>query len=201
MPSGLTCEIGDGQTFEEFVWRCARAMGALIHMREDGTDVRLTLPKADDWHEKHANEARLGLDRLRHMSDDEAEKKALADYKKDIRYYEKYLADKERQRTAYEAMLAKVEAWQPPTPDHENFKKMMRDQITESIKWDCDVRLDPPKLVSGAEWREQRIEVLRDSLAYHLREDEAEHRRAKERRAWVLALAESVPIPEKLRPL
>ena len=35
-------------------------------------------------------------------------------------------------RERYETMLAEVEAWQPPTPDHEELKRFMADQLRES---------------------------------------------------------------------
>jgi hypothetical protein len=41
MPTGYTCIIEDKPdvTFAEYVWRCARAFGALLSMREDSLDA------------------------------------------------------------------------------------------------------------------------------------------------------------------
>ena len=107
------------------------------------------------------------------------------------------------QREAYEAMLEKVRAWEPPTPDHENFKRVMEEQITESIRFDCgtDRDSDPPKPITGPEWHEQRLEIASKDVEYHTKELAKAIACAKERREWVEALIESVPIPEKLRPL
>jgi len=43
MPTGYTNCIKDGVTFEQFVWKCARAMGALVMMRDEPSNV-------DGWH-------------------------------------------------------------------------------------------------------------------------------------------------------
>lgn len=37
MPTGYTANVPDGITFEQFVWQCARGMGALVMMRDEPT--------------------------------------------------------------------------------------------------------------------------------------------------------------------
>ena len=41
MPTGYTAPIKDGISFNDFMWGCARAFGALIMMRDDppGTPI------------------------------------------------------------------------------------------------------------------------------------------------------------------
>lgn len=67
------------------------------------------------------------------------------------------VADLEQQAAALrakcEAMLASVEAWQVPTPEHESLKTFMREQITQSIAFDCQPPAsEPTPPITGDEW-------------------------------------------------
>lgn len=202
MASGLTCDIENGQTFEEFVWRCARSMGAMIHMRDDGLDARIRMPVADSWHAKQLMEAKAELAKLKDMSEEQAEKMAAAEHARAMEGAQEIDESHEHKRKAYEAMLARVEAWEPPTKEHEGLKKLMREQIQESIRWDCGgSSWEPPEKKSGKEWLEERIQAVKREIAYHskgLREDTTN---AEMRRRWIETLDENVPIPPRLRPL
>ena len=47
MPTGFTSEVAerDDFTFQDFVWKCVRAFGAFMHMRDESSDAELTMPK------------------------------------------------------------------------------------------------------------------------------------------------------------
>lgn len=203
MPSGLTCDIENGQSFDEFLWRCARYMGAFIHMREDPYDARIRMPENEDgeWHRKALIKSVEELKLLTAMTSEETEEKAAEAHREALKFHEKCDDSSSHQREAYEAMLGKVRTWEPPTPTHKGLKRVMEEQITESIRFDCGGDSDPPKPLTGQEWRKQRLEVAERGVAYHTKELAADIERAKERREWIEALIKSVPIPEKLRPL
>ena len=58
MPTGFTCDIKDGITFERFALNCARAFGALINMRDDSLDAEIPDEiKPSDHHVKALAEA------------------------------------------------------------------------------------------------------------------------------------------------
>src|SRR5690606_5838921 len=42
-------------------------------------------------------------------------------------------------KSRYLAMLEQVSAWSPPTEDHVCLKEFMKQQLTESIKYDCSI--------------------------------------------------------------
>ena len=48
MATGMTCDIENGQAFDEFVRRCARCMGAFIHMRDCASNARIDMPESED---------------------------------------------------------------------------------------------------------------------------------------------------------
>ena len=54
MPTGYTANIVDGEeTFEEYVWRCTRAFGAMMHMRDDSLGAKFTVPDNADKGNPH----------------------------------------------------------------------------------------------------------------------------------------------------
>jgi hypothetical protein len=73
MPTGYTAAFEDRDVpFAEFIWCCARAMGALIHMREDGLDAEIRPPQPDSWHQEALVKAKEELKKYQKMSEKEA---------------------------------------------------------------------------------------------------------------------------------
>lgn len=203
MPTGYTSVIeeGDGCTFEEFAWRCARAFGALIEMRDIGLDAPVPQQfKVDPWHRKSLEDDQKRLAELQVMTEVEADRRAAAEYTQRSEEHRK----EEKRRTAtvarYDAMIAKVKAWKPPTKEHEGMKTFMLQQIDTSVEYMRKPFWDGPKKQTGKEWlREQRVHAAQsvqrsaESLA------EATER-VNDRNRWVEALRESVPPPKRMRP-
>ncbi len=192
--TGYTYPVIEGKVTElrEFVWDCARAFGALVLMRDDPKNA--IVPEFEP--STYARDARLkdeaDLKRILAMTDEErdaeAEKDRVAEADRRLKSNAESAANRQRCRD----MLAKVEAWLPPTPGHENLKKFMVEQLETTIDGNADLYTDPPAVVSGAEWRAQRIENLRRSIGYYAKADAEEVARTAERNVWVKALRESV---------
>ncbi len=90
-------------------------------------------------------------------------------------------------------MLGDVNAWQPPTPDHEGFKKFMVDQITGSIDWDCSHKYDEiPARVSAQEWIETQLATTLEAIDYHTLGHAAEIKLTQDRNDWINALRDSL---------
>jgi hypothetical protein len=68
----------------------------------------------------------------------------------------------------YNEMMTKVKAWQAPTPEHENFKEFLVQELLSSIAVDCDTKSlgDEPAQISGEIWREYQIKLVRAELEY-----------------------------------
>lgn len=196
MPTGYTADIENGMSFEDFVWRCARAFGALIMMREDPMDAPIPAEfKPDDYHAKESEKARARLYDYERMSVDEARDES--DRKRGE--HEKMIAEMNAKSRAlkvkYDAMLARVREWQPPTKDHEGLRDFMIEQIESSIRFDCgDYQPDPMPVLSGKDWKARQIEKARTDIAYHETKQIEEEKRTHGRNEWVSALRASVPI-------
>jgi hypothetical protein len=196
MPTGYTDCIADDVTFEQFTMRCARAFGALIHMRDDpmGAPIPQTI-EPSKWSGIQAEKAEKRLAELQSLSPGDAEREAEIAYQRAVESREESARVRRGLKDKYEAMLAQVEQWTPPSPDHEKLKKFMVEQITESIDFDCDIAwLYRESIVAqaGEEWRAAEIaRALRD-MEYHTKQQEEENQRAADRTRWVQRLRESL---------
>ena len=201
MATGYTCDILDGIDFKTYALNCARAFGACVTLRDEpgGGDKIPDSFEPSDYHLKAAEKVRKKLDELEAMPLEELmalRAKELEEEK--IRRLE-YAANQQKQREKYEAMLEKVKAWTPPTPEHEALHRFMVSQIEESIRSDCPNN-DPTAGFNAADWTadwteswaRKRYEDLTRDLQYHEQGYEKEKQSAATRTAWVRALKASL---------
>jgi hypothetical protein len=198
MPTGYTAPIANGITFKEYAMGCARAFGALIMMRDDPQDAEIPESfAASNYHSDHIKRDTAELKRISGMDCATAALKAKQAHQKNIAYHNEQISKSESLAEKYRAMLKEVEAYKSPSKDHDNFKKFMREQIEESIRFDCDSDyhskcLLDQKLLSGKEWLSSEKKRLRDSIKYHKEEHKKEVKRVNERNKWVKKLRESL---------
>lgn len=194
MASGYTYQVKSGeiQDFPTFALRCARAFGALIEMRDDPLDA--DIPEESplrEFYQSWLNDARAELQRLKDMSTDEIAAEVRAENDAAVRRWAEHQEKVEIERLRYEAMLEQVRSWVPPTPKHEELKTFMREQLEESIRFDC--RPEPqPRAKTPEEWYMamlQRAQCLVDNYA---RKAQEERELATERTQWVRDLRASL---------
>lgn len=198
MPTGYTAPIADGITFKEYAMGCARAFGALITMRDDPQDAEI--PEAFEactYHKDAIEKDAMELKELLAMDHATATAKAIKAHQNEIDYHTEEIAKDEALAAKYKEMLAEVEAYKSPSPDHDNFKKFMADQIRESIEWDCSSNyhreaIESAKLMSGEEWILAEKKRLEDSMEYHKREHQKEIDKTNKRNEWLRLLRESL---------
>lgn len=198
MPTGYTAPIADGITFKEYAMGCARAFGALIMMRDEPQNAEIPEAfEASTYHKDAIEKATMEIKELLAMDHTTAAAKAKEAHQKHIDYHTEEIAKDEALAAKYKAMLAEVEAYESPSPDHDNFKKFMTDQITESIKFDCSLNyhreaIEFAKLMSGAEWILTEKERLEKSMEHHKKHHQEELDRTNNRNEWVRKLRESL---------
>lgn len=197
MPTGYTADIAKGIGFEQFVWTCARAFGALMEMRDDPQGA--TIPERfepSDTYKKWLLDERAKLGALVAMSVEGVAAAAEADYLERHATWVRRRAEKTALRNRYSEMLAKVVRWEPPTPEHQGLKDFMAQQLHESIDFDCSEKYDTePQRVEPTDWHNQQVENTRRAIARHLQSHTEEHQRTEGRNNWLKALRESVPPP------
>lgn len=194
MPTGYTAAVEDGTVtdFRTFALRCARAFGACIMQREDSLEV-LPEPRKESTYALEAlDRARTRRDMLEQMPPAEAEIEAQRQYDDAVKRITEGKARRELELARYAKMLTAVQAWMPPTPDHQGLKDFMVQQITESTRY-MNGKWDMPKRLTGAEWIiVERAKAYRD-VAYYAEEAQKERERVDESHAWLAALVKSLP--------
>ena len=129
-------------TLEEYAMRCARNFGALIDMREESMDA--PIPEKFEINPRYKAELEAAEKEYEDFTAlPYPEKIAVLerDYEQTVKKYAKE-AKKENEkrivlRGRYEAMLEKINKWEAPTPDHENLRKFMIEQIEDCMEHDC----------------------------------------------------------------
>lgn len=198
MPTGYTAAIADGITFEQFVLRCARAFGALVALRDEPLDAPIPAHfEANDYYARALDRDQKRLRELLDLSSDERKQKCEQEHQEACRSAQQHRQERQELRTKYEAMLAQVEAWQPPTVEHHDLRRFMRQQITDSIRHDC-YETEDPKPVSVDLWYADQVANLERAIEHHRKSHAEEEERVKGRNKWLQSLLESLrscPLP------
>lgn len=195
MPTGYTSGIysGNAVSFNDFALQCARAFGALITMRDDPADAPIPEEFAPSpFYAARVVEDEKNLAAAREWDDATAEREARATYDREVSQWNESRIEREAMRQRYQAMLAQVQAWTPPTADHQGLKDFMSEQLRDSIRCDCDYEPTIPKLLSGEAYRGMTIARLEQSLEYARQHQAEEIQRAETRTQWVRRLRESL---------
>ena len=143
----------------------------------------------DAYHRDRLNDAYAKARELEVMTEEEADRRAAKEYDDSVASKARYVESHRRSQEIYDSMLAKVEAWEPPTSEHVGMKKFMREQIelskTSFYDW-------PIHRASGKAW----LANAREMAAEEVRESAEKWRAAQERAArdteWLRALRASL---------
>lgn len=196
MPTGYTAAINDGISFKDFAMNCARAFGACVTLRDEagGGEVIPDRFEPSSYNLEALNKARSQLSAVLEMTPEEDERAAGKGYDDAETHRVMRIAEMAEQRRKYEAMLAAVRSWSPPTPEHVEYHAFMKSQIEQSIDFDCKTSYyeTPTPRLTGPQWREQRLADLNRDISYHSKGHADEVRRAEQRTAWVQALRRSL---------
>jgi hypothetical protein len=196
MPSGYTYRIEEDPdfSFEDFAWCCAKAF--LIEMKEAPADARVPEQvKLSPAYQVRINMAKEEILRLETLSDEAIAREVWDAFLRTAGEREKADA-KQRQFVArYDAMRAKVEAWQHPEQLQGLYEFMVR-QIEDSTRYMRGDRAKPeaPDVTPEgvAAWRAQHIQWAKQDLT----RAEEEYARAvegvRQKNEWLTALREAV---------
>lgn len=200
MPTGYTHPVREGTvtSFTEFAKICVRAMGVTILQRDDSSDAPLITryePNVD-YHDRSLATAREKRDlydartfenwRNAMEAQDDGDQQAWRDRVEQLKV----------ERARYEAMLDKVQAWVPPTEEHQAMKKFMVDQLTESIRFDCTPYGQPPMLQDVEEYKATCYERVERDIEYSTKARREEIERTATRNEWLDQFLASLPADE-----
>lgn len=197
MPTGYTADVQSGAIteFEEFVWRCARAMGALIMMRDEPWDAPVPerFEPGTSYYDERIATAQARLTELLTMPQAEVEAAAQAAQANKAESDASYDARKDEERARYEAMLAKVQAWHPPTTEHVGFKDFMVRQLNDSIEFDCTrYPVEVPAPIDPNVWHKKELDYTINDIARLHKNRAEEVERTEGRNRWLAELRASL---------
>lgn len=201
MPSYYTEPVGKGELedFSQFALKCSRAMGVAIMQRDEDAGAPLRVERELNTHYRDkAAEYATEVRRLEALTDDELMEEQRASVARINADKAASLERGEATVARYEAMLRQVNAWEPPTPEHENFKKFMQDQLTESIKFDGpgSWAREVAVVVAAESWRAEQLLHARRMRDSYERDWVEEQERCESRARWVEEFLRSLPDPE-----
>lgn len=195
MPSSYTATIYEkNQSFEDFVWLCARGMGALVSMREMPLNAKIPDEFIADtqYYDKQIKDSQTELSRINKMSDKQCEQESQKEF--DNRIFKQESEEKSRKERLdrFQKMLSMVEEWQPPTADHTNFKQFMINQLEETFNFDLKYHNNKINKLTSKEWRYNKIKNFEDQIVYAKKHISEEIARTSERNRWIKALRDSL---------
>lgn len=201
MPTGYTDPVGKGELtdFSQFALMCSRAMGVAIMQRDESASVPLRIERHLDTHyrdtaEKYAAEVR----ELEEASVEALAARQQKSVDEENEYRSEHLRKAGLVADRYRAMLDQVHRWASPTPEHDNFKAFMVQQLEESIKFDGPFESDflVAECVPVEEYRDQQLVTarrMRDIYEQHWRD---EQERVESRAQWIEDFLTSLPDPD-----
>ena len=194
MPTGYTAALYDApQSLRDFILGCSRAMMPLISLRDEPPDT--PVPDGFVLSPRYAEEvaaAELALDAAKAMPPSAAKKGASDSFFRAMESWRIGEDARVARLGRFEAMLAAVEAWEPPTEDHEPLKRYMVDQLTEELRYLADPA-PTPRLATAADFRRNKIDSAQRDLDYARQELDRATERVAFNDAWVKALWAALP--------
>lgn len=207
MANGYTWPVKDGSitTFRDYALTCARAFGAFIEMRDDPLDKKPERPDPPDPNARSYKKEALAehtAERNAWLTMSENDKRAMFEQKKreaEERWW-KTREEEQVEHDRYQAMLTKVDAFKPPTPDHANYADFLREQIRESMKHDCRyLEYDKPEddphfggFESFETWALEHRKFLDRMVSMYEEDVEEEKKRIQDRYEWAIALFDAI---------
>jgi len=198
MPTGYTASVQDGKvtTLREYAIQCIRGMGVCITMRDDPADTAppAAFEPSTEYHDRAIAEATAILAEIPELSAGECGERAKAEFDQAMADHIRYAAEQAAGERRYREMLAQVEAWKAPA-EIESLRDFMRDQLKQSIEFDCggSYKPSPPVRLTGEKWREAKLQRASKDLAYHETERAKEIDRTNARNKYLAAFWSALP--------
>lgn len=207
MPTGYTAKLyeGEEQSFNEFVLECSRAFGAMISLRDDPHAEIPAELEVDPFYFTQVEKAQKELEQLRNASDAELLVQAKSEREYTLSSQYENAVRTEAARQGYTDMLAKVQAWVPPTDEHVNIKAFMVEQLESSLRSDC--RNEPVDLeelralatrpvedsdIDIEKFRSEELKYAERRLAYATKNLADQRKNVADKNRWIKALRDSL---------
>ena len=202
MPTGYTAPIYEGEkdfTFEKFAMRCARNFGACIRLRGEPLTLDIDLDKhfqPNEYYKKRLEEIEKEYQEFldNPPTEEQLGRKYDEMVEKEQKRFEERMKQTDELRQRYVAMLRKALEWNPPTPEHENLRNFMIQQLQESMDRDCAEYF--PNFGTREEYIEYHLrpDILLERIKLYQEYHEREVKACNDSKQWVKDLMDSLNI-------
>ena len=205
MPTGYgATAIDKKMSFRDYALMCTRALGICVTMRDEPLDV---LPpeefkEEEDFNLKHHREGlekdRVELARLEAMTNEEKISFGQAEMEADRQSTQEYLDKTRASNDYFRTLIAKAEAWVPPTEEHEGLKKFMLEQAElniDSVDY-SERELEKALAAAPVDYHIAAIKQAMFGVGYHekvLKEQTERGNTPDSRNEWLKDLRDSLP--------
>jgi hypothetical protein len=197
--------VDNNLTFKQFASTCAYAFGALMQYRDSNVD-RTTLPddvekalkddSMETYYEDQLKRETKEYNKLKAFTKKEREAFGKENRDKQLKENRESLKQALKEKKIVQDMLKKVEAWEPPTPDHVNYKKFMIDQLNMSTFMDDYYYSNVNKLeyTTPLQYYTEILKASKDQISFYKRQiKEQKAKKSVEKCGdWVKQLKESL---------
>lgn len=193
MPTGYTADVADGTVTElkPFALRCARALGALISMRDDSWDAPIPqqFEISTSYHDAEIAGYHKEIADLEAMTEDDKKTAFETYYNEELERHERHENKKKEELSRYRSMLQKVQEWEGAP---EGIKEFMMQQLIDSIEWDCKARDFHVTESDPEEWYQRELSYAKRSLERSIKDREDLITRGADRNKWLAQLHASL---------
>ena len=192
MATGYTSGVQSGEITElkDYILRCSRNFGALVHMRDDNINIDIKHREINDYYLRKLNETNEEFEKFKKLSDDEIQEIIDKDYEERLKRREENLRNFAEGKQRYLDMLEKVEAWKSPTREHNKLKVFAMEQLSDSLAFDYgdnvkEIYLKEPVKFKIEEYRECSIKGFLKDIEYYSKQYREEIERVSKINKWI----------------
>ena len=166
MVTHLTAQLHTGEdTLKDFMSRCAMDIDFNKRSREITFTGELPIYSPDTrYSESRLENAKHNLASIKTKTDVELDAYLLEQFEVSKKMYDDTKAEKAALLVKYQTMLDKVNAWTPPTEQHEFLKDYAIKTLERGIDYDCTVHLPEPQLQGTEDYRNMCIEMYEQDI-------------------------------------
>jgi hypothetical protein len=190
VPTGHNSKLYNGEevTFSDWLLGIARS----FVMHDYGADEPLVEEfKLSSYYVERLAKARNRVDEVLAWSEEMAEREAQASYDQALAEWEHHQAEMRALSGRYMSMMYKIEAWEPPTEEHQALKEYAIGQLRSGLDNDC-FSYDKPQKLTGEDFKHQELTEALNSSRRLEDEVESERENAERKTQWVKKLRESL---------
>lgn len=203
MPTGYTCKIQNGEITEvkDYILECARGFGVSNCIIKENGKVRIKFQEADNYYLDSLDEYKKKLDELNQLTDEEIQKIIDEKYQNKLKELDEGLEKFKKEKQRYLDMLGKVNDWQPPTNNHNRLKEFAKEQLEESLEFDCsditkNYYLTKPNKETVKEYRNHEKSFLVESIERSALRYKQELERVDFNNNWIKNLVDSLGVED-----